>query len=303
MPKKAALIFTAILFSVAIIYFAVAEKNSGDVVVVQKQSAFAVLSEIAILDSDKDGLKDWEEELWKTNPHNPDTDGDGTTDNDELNVGRNPTVAGPNDLLSSDVISSLSEKSSPKIKMSVFAEELFVEYIELKNSGKLTPKSERALIERVVANNIKGVVFEKYTVERVHLVSDSEENILNYKANIQTIFREFKKVEESELVTLARALETNSEEDFKKLDSSIAIYAPIISDLSKLEVPQEARFIHVDLLNGLHYFVGTIINMRNLQSNPLEAMVSIKEYATVENYIGTVFTELNAYFEYKELTR
>ncbi len=34
------------------------------------------------LDSDSDGLKDWEEALWGTDPHNPDTDGDGVSDGD-----------------------------------------------------------------------------------------------------------------------------------------------------------------------------------------------------------------------------
>ncbi|MCR4311641.1 MAG: hypothetical protein NUV54_03715, partial [Candidatus Taylorbacteria bacterium] len=50
-------------------------------------------------DSDSDGLKDWEEQLWKTDPLNPDTDGDGTPDGAEIKSGRNPLVAGPNDKL------------------------------------------------------------------------------------------------------------------------------------------------------------------------------------------------------------
>ena len=48
-------------------------------------------------DSDNDGLKDWEEALWKTDAHNPDTDGDGTTDNHEILAKRDPRKPGPDD--------------------------------------------------------------------------------------------------------------------------------------------------------------------------------------------------------------
>lgn len=48
-------------------------------------------------DSDNDGLKDWEEQIYKTDINNPDTDGDGTSDGAEIKQNRNPLVRGPND--------------------------------------------------------------------------------------------------------------------------------------------------------------------------------------------------------------
>ncbi len=39
-----------------------------------------------LTDTDQDGLKDWEEVLWKTDPNNPDTDGDGITDYEEAKI-------------------------------------------------------------------------------------------------------------------------------------------------------------------------------------------------------------------------
>lgn len=41
-------------------------------------------------DTDKDGLMDWEEQLWKSDLSNPDTDGDGTMDGEEVRLGRDP---------------------------------------------------------------------------------------------------------------------------------------------------------------------------------------------------------------------
>ncbi|MFH0805156.1 MAG: hypothetical protein V1916_03095 [Patescibacteria group bacterium] len=46
------------------------------------------------LDTDNDGLTDEQEEIWGTDPKNPDTDGDGFKDGDEIKNGFNPLKAG-----------------------------------------------------------------------------------------------------------------------------------------------------------------------------------------------------------------
>ncbi len=56
-------------------------------------------SQSELLDTDKDGLPDFEEKLWRTNPTSADTDGDGTSDGEEVSKNRNPNRAGPGDTL------------------------------------------------------------------------------------------------------------------------------------------------------------------------------------------------------------
>lgn len=48
-------------------------------------------------DSDQDGLKDWEEAIWHTDPEKSDSDGDGMTDGQEVAENRNPLKPGSND--------------------------------------------------------------------------------------------------------------------------------------------------------------------------------------------------------------
>lgn len=45
---------------------------------------------IAEDDADQDGLPDWEEKLWGTDVNSSDTDGDGTSDGEEVKLGQNP---------------------------------------------------------------------------------------------------------------------------------------------------------------------------------------------------------------------
>lgn len=58
-----------------------------------------VFTATVLADSDNDGLQDWEEALWRTDPADPDTDKDGTADGEETRHNRNPLRAGPNDEL------------------------------------------------------------------------------------------------------------------------------------------------------------------------------------------------------------
>ena len=48
-------------------------------------------------DTDADGLPDYFENLYRTDVTNSDTDGDGVTDFDELELGRDPIIPGPDD--------------------------------------------------------------------------------------------------------------------------------------------------------------------------------------------------------------
>jgi len=53
-------------------------------------------------DWDNDGLANREESFWNTDPNNPDTDGDGYLDGEEVASGHDPLIPGPDDLLPTD---------------------------------------------------------------------------------------------------------------------------------------------------------------------------------------------------------
>src|SRR3989338_96932 len=66
------------------------------------EESVAKAAAILAKDADNDGLKDWEEELWGTDPKQPDTDGDKTPDGEEIRLGRDPLKPAPDDLLAAE---------------------------------------------------------------------------------------------------------------------------------------------------------------------------------------------------------
>jgi len=87
----------AIVFAVGLILFIGAYSKKDAFSQFTLLGAKETTVESQNLDTDNDGLKDWEEKLYKTDPLNPDTDGDGYLDGEEINSGHNPLVKGPND--------------------------------------------------------------------------------------------------------------------------------------------------------------------------------------------------------------
>ncbi|OGD66657.1 hypothetical protein A2Z61_00915, partial [Candidatus Campbellbacteria bacterium RIFCSPLOWO2_02_35_12] len=139
--KKFRIAFAVLLLAVAIGFLASRSSHSqyGTIGILSVNNLNAeiqaeAIKNIAEKDSDRDGLKDWEEALWGSDPHNPDTDGDRTPDGEEVVVGRNPIIAGPNDKLYNTLALKKKEDDNkyPEKDLTatdLFAQNLFAEYL------------------------------------------------------------------------------------------------------------------------------------------------------------------------------
>ena len=82
--KKLVLIFVGSVFIVIGFAYATFNLTRKETYVATTLEATTTNSALLAKDGDSDGLKDWEEQLWKTDPYNPDTDGDGLNDGEEV---------------------------------------------------------------------------------------------------------------------------------------------------------------------------------------------------------------------------
>lgn len=104
-------------------------------------------------DQDQDGLLDWEENLRGTDPKNPDTDGDGTSDGQEVATSRDPLVKGPNDAVADLVASSsaaldaeLQAARRPGTLTDNFAQQFAESFASAQLSGQLDQSSQEAML-------------------------------------------------------------------------------------------------------------------------------------------------------------
>jgi len=240
-------------------------------------------------DDDKDGLKNWEENLWGTDPKNSDTDEDGTKDGEEVVVGRNPLVKGPADKITTETGISFSGQASGQGRATIgedlpetetFGRELFSKYLAAKQSGAV---NEEALVGDLVQKYEFNQTAKQYTAKDITVIPRKDSNL--------TILKEYgnalglvisqnlpKAGAETEFEIFKRAIQTNSPETLAKLDPIAARYERIVRGALGLKVPEEAVSAHLVFLNSFEAALADLRGMKKTFSDPIVGLWSINRY-------------------------
>lgn len=217
-------------------------------------------------DSDGDGLKDWEEVFYKTDPQKADSDNDGTPDGEEVAKNRNPLKAGPDDKLAipeekPDTIKTdkvppaelLAEAAQKNVNLTDYFVQNFLGGEGLGGIQKLLePGMDQKISDEFVAFIQNLSPYEPFTEKSIHdseiiISSDSSDgSIKNYFNSIAGIYEKY--VPDlrgaDELEFLATALEEESREPLDGIMPIIAARENITGDLKKLGAPAAVAVFH-----------------------------------------------------------
>ncbi|QQG45941.1 MAG: hypothetical protein HYY55_03085 [Candidatus Niyogibacteria bacterium] len=242
-------------------------------------------------DSDGDGLKDWEEKLWGTDPLNPDTDGDQAPDGEEIKLGRDPLKKGPDDLLNSSSASSNDENQmsdgapagEPYNPTQRITRDLFASYIQQRNAG-LDPKETASQVVDALLNDNPAAVFKNdFSLNNARVTSASPENAKAYINGLAEISDKYSgQIKENELDLLTRLIQqSNSEDNFNSFDE-FKIYARAYEDaaleISKLMVPQTYISAHLKYLNALNNLAKINKAFSQFMSDPVTGLGAVQQY-------------------------
>ncbi|MCR4330501.1 MAG: thrombospondin type 3 repeat-containing protein [Patescibacteria group bacterium] len=254
-------------------------------------------------DIDGDGLKDWEESLWGTDVKNPDTDGDGTSDGDEVAAKRDPNIAGPDDVYVEQDIQTKTEgqvtSTEDLSQTALLAREYFATIINLKESGNFNAETVSQLSESLVQNFAgENSIGAKRSKSDLFLTEDnSTESLRTYGNTMGTIVKKYAGYNlPNELVVVADALETQDESKLKKLDRSIEVHKALIAEFTAVRVPLDAANIHLALINTYIATEQSIEQMNTMFADPLVGMLGINSYTTHTESLDKIFADLRSYF-------
>jgi len=258
-------------------------------------------------DTDNDGLRDWEEELLKTDPLNPDTDMDGYLDGEEINSGHNPLVKSPGD---KQVFYPLPLGDRYNITKRVLDEELIDSildsYISQKNEyladhpelssvddfsssvkqSTLQEMSQRALddsylilIEKAEQTLLEiPEIFEiSITDEDIRISeNNSIESIKLYLSQASSILNsDTFFLQDQSFQSLKSAFENN---DFAKLDGLISSNDVKIRKAKEIIVPSSWKEIHKEGL-GLTLLIRNIyVSFRDTLNDPIKVYIALQEF-------------------------
>lgn len=308
--KKIAFLIIACVFGVSAVAFSayfskkVAQKtiaqngNNQNLQVVQN-----ALAKNASEDDDGDGLQNWEENLWGSDPKKPDTDGDGTNDGDEAHANRNPAVAGPNDAITASSLQNKSgtgANSESKVTLdntetAQVGRDLFASYLEAKRLGLPIDESTRnKIIERAVAGKLNETDAKKYTQSSLRVSATSD-----FKAYGNELGQAFAAGTsgggQNEMEILKVALEGENKSELLKLKPIVADYTAILSATERVSVPQEMTAQHVALLNSISAVLADIKSFELMFDDPMRGLVAVGSYYDhVQTMVESVRTIVNA---------
>lgn len=257
-----------------------------------------------VADSDGDGLKDWEEELWNTDTLKADTDGDGTNDAEEIKNGRNPLIAGPSDTL--DPVSAAA-KVNPDAKKDIpdterLARELFATYLASRKEGIPLSENEIATMVNTVTASVPADSAPRFT-ER-DLTARAGETAREFRAYGSALGAAFNKPwpgSENELAVFERAIQDPNEEtarlDLATLTPVAFAYQSLSKNFVSIPVPAAARALHLRSANALAEIGEAVRGMGFAFDDPVKAFAATARYLDAGERLGESLKGLRALLE------
>jgi len=303
--KKLIIVFAFLLVLAGGFWFFSGQNQKGQTY--KKSSLEVSMSKIAnnanTLDYDNDGLKDWEETLWKTDIENPDTDGDGTPDGEEVKLGRNPTQAGPGDKLPSaeDNFSgtrlayppSVGVNPSDPVNLTQEISESFSSQImsQKEKGKKLEDLGSLDFVSSEGNQNLAKFVATFYPQIPMTELNITEETGLEsdqrYVDGVKEILSRYTYPETPEDVFVT-PLQTK---DFTAVDIYIDSLKKTVVDLKKMPVPSEFSQIHRQMTESLVGIQKTYESIKEIEEDPIKTLIGLNQNEKITEKMQKLITD------------
>ncbi len=214
------------------------------------------------VDTDGDGIPDWEEELRGTDPHTP------TILEEE--TATTTTEAGA---------SAAEPYESPSTLTDQFAEEFLEEVVRQSAGRELTKEEQTRLVTESISSLVQSGSDRLYTRADVTLHGRNDlAAFREYGNSVSAIIERHSLNNEHELAILQRAVDTDNAAVLREIAPIEAAYRNMLRDLLALPAPSDMAKAHIDLANTFSIIANGLDIMQRAFDDPLAALVRAKRY-------------------------
>ncbi len=298
----------ATLFSAALIVGAYLFARSIEMpATAQASEETALLQAIATKDSDTDGLPDWEEQLYGTDPKNPDTRQLGMTDGEAVARGLIVPKAIADIKMATSSPLQTGEYGLPPppeegTLTAVFAKNFFALYLDAKQANGGADLSQQQLADvqnKALASLTNAVVVApNFKSARDLTVSGSGPDALRAFAVLAegVFLANTTSSTKGPLAYLSDALQKNDTTAFDRIASIAKSYRGTAAGLAALSVPTELAQDALALINSLARLSAILIDFTRANSDPLAAILALGQYPAAIQQVGTAFSHINSIY-------
>ncbi len=237
------------------------------------------------LDTDKDGIYDWEEGLWGTSPTQFDTNGDGASDGDEIRLKKEEIKRKNN--------TSDEEPEEDLNQTEVFARQFFATASLVNQQGGLTPEMLKSFSDSFGQSITSAAIPDPFTLLDIELKSVTASD---YKKSLDLAYKNLVKsgLDDLSIVYRFASGEVAASDDLDKL---IFFYQELSNNLLQTPAPHNAAGIHLAMANNTAKMSLSLINIRSMNEDPLTALTGLRQYSEYSKALEDTLYSLADYLQ------
>ncbi len=304
-------VLVSTLFSVVLVVGAfVLARGIESPPIAQASAEAALLGAIAVKDSDADGLPDWEEGLYGTDPRITDTSKLGMTDGQAVARGlivpraiANISVATSSPSTPLIVDSSLPPAPAEGTLTAAFAKNFFTMYLsmkELKGGADLTEADMQEVASQALSTLSEAITIapDFKSAKDLKISGSGAEALKEFAVNAEAILLKNKSsASKSELLYLQDAVQNNDATGLPHIDSIARAYRDSAVGLAVLPVPQELASANLALINALMRVSQISGDFVQVNTDPLVTILALQQYSPAVLALGTAFKDIGEVYK------
>lgn len=227
------------------------------------QEALAHIQEAGEQDTDGDGLLDWEEALWGTDPMLVDTNDDGVSDYDEVKQVK--------EQIADDSDEAQAGEPQELEPIDTISRDLYSTLAYLDQQGELNEYTESQVQGLFQETILQSFEYEPVGIATLALVDDSSRSRVEYMREIEGLLTRYP-FQESDFIFVA-----NSSESALKSDQAIAViekYQGLLGGLIELETPVGLQAEHLSAANAVGQLGQALEGLLYADLDPLTGLSS-----------------------------
>lgn len=251
------------------------------------------LEDLVGRDTDGDGILDWEEGLWGTDPNKKDTKDDGIPDNVEIERMKSAT--------GSTLPGGPASEENNLTETDKFSRELFSTVATLNQTGGLDQSSVDKLSDSLAEQIQNSTQKKVFSLSDLKIIDKNDSRtIQNYNKEAGAVLYKKYPINEKIINILKESLTENSEIDssiLSKLDPIIKQIEEVIAGMIKISVPSKIAVLHLDLINVFEKIAESLRDIKLVDTDPIVAIGAISQYPKnndqLELILGKLATAIN----------